>query len=97
MAAADGEPEQIARLTAQVAALEELLRRRSRELAIVQRHCCARDLQLIARVAAGLPPLPGGPFDSEIWAETCELTEADVAVTLQALWHSVAPPGTDTR
>jgi hypothetical protein len=97
MASAGGDADELARLAAQVVALEELLRRRSRELRLIQEHCCPRDLRLMARVADGLAPLPGGPFEPEIWTETSELTEADVAMTLQALWRSLAPPGADER
>jgi hypothetical protein len=80
----------VARLEAQVAALEEALRRRSRELRELQRHLCARDLLILDRIAAGLPALP--PVDPLAWQETLDTREADVAELLTELWRSVAPP-----
>ncbi|HEX5760384.1 MAG TPA: hypothetical protein VF121_14440 [Thermoanaerobaculia bacterium] len=87
-------PEQleIARLEAQVAALEAALDRRSRQLRTLQERLCARDLALLARLESGLPPLPSGPFDPDVWRETTALTGADVEETLDELWRSLAPP-----
>jgi hypothetical protein len=81
----------IARLEARVAALEEALVRRSRELLELQGHLCGRDVALLARVEAGLPLLPAGPLDPELWRETTQLTAADVEETLRGLWSSLAP------
>jgi hypothetical protein len=89
------EPKQIARLESRVAALEALLERRSREMRLIQKHVCHRDLLVISRVLAGLPPLPFGPFEPEFWHETTALTPAEVPETLETLWSSleVVEPG----
>jgi hypothetical protein len=86
-------PEQqlIARLEARVAALEAALEERSCELRLIQQHVCERDLFLISRSRAGLPPLPRGAYEPAFWRETTELTPADVEETLRDLWSSVAP------
>ncbi|MFP5285174.1 MAG: hypothetical protein ACLGI9_05500, partial [Thermoanaerobaculia bacterium] len=68
----------IARLQARVAALEALLERRSRELRQIQKQVCHRDLLVISRISAGLPPLPFGAFDPDFWQETTNLTAAEV-------------------
>ena len=81
----------IARLEARVAALEAALERRSRELRLIQRHVCKRDLILISRLQAGLPPLPFGAYEPEFWRETTALTAAEVEETLTDLWRSLAP------
>jgi hypothetical protein len=81
----------IARLEGQVAALEAALERRSRELQVLQRLLCPRDLVQWARVAAGLPPLPQIAYEPGYWHETRELTVADVPETLEALWYSLHP------
>lgn len=81
----------VARLQARVSALEALLERRSRELRLIQKHVCHRDLLVISRIAAGLSPLPAGPFDPDFWQETTALTPAEVGETLEALWISIAP------
>jgi hypothetical protein len=92
-------PEQqlIARLEARVAALEAALEERSRELRRIQQHVCERDLILISRLRAGLPPLPRGAYEPAFWRETTQLTPADVEETLRDLWSSVAPPVTAER
>lgn len=82
----------IARLEARVAALEEILAERSRELQLIQQHVCRRDLLLISRLRAGLPPLPRGAYDPAFWRETVELENADVEETLSDLWASILPP-----
>jgi hypothetical protein len=88
-------PEQllIARLAARVAALEAALEERSRELRRIQQHVCHRDLVLISRLRAGLPPLPRGAYEPLFWRESTELTAADVEETLRDLWSSVVPAG----
>jgi hypothetical protein len=83
------EAKQIARLQSRVAALEALLERRSRELRLIQKHVCHRDLLVISRVSAGLAPLPFGAFDPDFWQETTALTPAEVGPTLEALWGSL--------
>lgn len=90
-------PEQqlIARLEARVAALEAALDERSRELRRIQQHVCERDLLLISRLRAGLPPLPRGAYEPAFWRETIELAPADVEETLRDLWSSVIPPERD--
>lgn len=84
------ESPEIARLRARVAALEAALERRSRELRLIQRHVCGRDLVVISRVAAGLP-LAKGAYDPALWRETTEITEADIQETLEDLWVAVTP------
>jgi hypothetical protein len=81
----------IARLEARVSALEAALEVRSRELRLIQRHVCHRDLVLISRLRAGLPPLPRGAYEPAFWRETTELTPADVEETLRDLWSSIVP------
>jgi hypothetical protein len=83
------EAQEIARLEARGAALEALLERRSRELLLIQKHVCHRDLLVIARISAGLSPLPFGPFSSDFWQETTALTPAEVGPILEALWSSL--------
>lgn len=85
----------IARLEARVAALEAALERRSRELRLIQRHVCKRDLILISRLMAGLPPLPFGAYEPAFWQETTALTQAEVEATLTDLWRSLAPLSTE--
>jgi len=83
----------IARLEGRVAALEAALERRSEELRLLQRHLCPLDLAQLARLTAGLPPLPRIACEPGFWRETRELTEAEVPETLDALWSSIHPPG----
>ena len=82
----------IARLEARAAALEAALDERSRLLVRIQEHVCRRDLVLISRLLAGLPPLPRGAYDPAFWRETTDLTPADVEETLTDLWGSIVPP-----
>ena len=82
---------ELARLRARVEALESALEARSRELRLIQKHCCARDLSLIARIRAGLPPLARYAFDLDQWRETTELTLAEVEPVMRDLWLSLAP------
>jgi len=81
---------ELARLRARVSALEAALERRSRELRLIQRHVCPRDLVVISRVCAGLP-LAKGAYDPMLWLETTEVTEADIQETLEDLWLAVTP------
>ncbi|HXU29892.1 MAG TPA: hypothetical protein VN851_04875 [Thermoanaerobaculia bacterium] len=81
----------IARLEARVAALEEALVRRSRELRELQRHLPSRELLNLSRLAGGLPPVPTGRYDLEVWRETTALTSASVEETLRDLWQSLTP------
>jgi hypothetical protein len=74
-----------------VEALEEALRQRSSELRTLQRHLCPPDLAILGRIAAGQPPLPGGPFEPELWEDGVALRAADVEETLRDLWASLAP------
>ncbi len=83
----------IARLEGRVAALEAALERRSQELRLLQRHLCPIDLAQLARLTAGLPPLPRIACEPGFWRETRDLTEADVPDTMEALWSSLHPPG----
>jgi len=89
--ASSTEQREIARLEARVAALEAALKERSRELCLIQRYACHRDLLLISRLRAGLPPLPLGAYEPAFWHETTDLSAADVQETLQDLWTSVVP------
>jgi hypothetical protein len=90
MAAGDDELE-IARLQARVAALEAALARRSAMLRQLQQHVCLRDLVLIGRLDAGLPPLSRFANDPRLWLETLEPVSADVEEVMTDLWSSVAP------
>jgi hypothetical protein len=81
----------IARLEARVASLEAALERRSQELRRIQQHVCKQDLILISRLLAGLPPLPFGAYEPDLWRETTALTPAEVEETLTDLWRSLAP------
>jgi hypothetical protein len=83
----------IARLEGRVAALEAALERRSQELRLLQRHLCPLDLAQLARLTAGLPPLPRIACEPGFWRETSDLTEADVPETMEALWSSLHPLG----
>lgn len=87
-------PEQrtIARLQARVESLEAALKERSREMRLLQRHLCSRDLILLSRLRSGLPPLPRGAYEPAFWRETTVFTPADVEETLDDLWSSVIPP-----
>ncbi len=82
---------ELARLRARVRALEAALESRSRELRLIQKHCCPRDLNLIARIRAGLPPLTRFAFEPGLWRETTELTPAEVEPVMRELWRSLAP------
>ncbi|MDP9122137.1 MAG: hypothetical protein M3O15_12365 [Acidobacteriota bacterium] len=86
-------PEQmtIARLEARVAALEEALEQRSRELRLIQSQVCKRDLIIISRLLAGLPALPLGAYEPAFWRETTGLAMAEVDDTLKDLWSSLIP------
>ena len=85
---------QIARLEARVAALEDALGRRSKLLRKLQEHLCARDLVLLGRLEAGLPPLPRFQVDPLLWGETHTFVAAEVEELLEDLWISVTPgPG----
>lgn len=82
---------EIARLEARVAALETALARRSRELRLIQKYICRRDLILVSRLLSGSPPLPFGAYEPAFWHETTGLTGAHVEETLADLWRSLAP------
>lgn len=81
--------ERIAYLEARVAALEEALAARSRELRKLQQHMLPEDLLLLSRIRSGLPPLPREAYDLSLWTETRELTPADVEEALLDLWRSL--------
>jgi hypothetical protein len=83
----------IASLEARVEGLEAALERRSRELRLIQKHLCPRDLVVVSRVSAGLP-LAKGAYDPLLWIETTEVTEADIQETLEDLWTAVTPAPT---
>ena len=81
----------IARLEARVVALEEALARRSNELRELQRLLPSRELLNLSRLAGGLPPVPRGSYNLEVWRETTALTTATVEDTLLDLWQSLTP------
>lgn len=84
----------IARLEARVAALEQALERRSRELRALQRQLCPADLAILTRITNGLAPVPLQAFEPDLWHETTALRPADVGGTLTELWASLNPePG----
>jgi hypothetical protein len=85
----------IAELEAEAEALREALRRRSRELRLVQRHVAKRDLIVISRLLAGLPPLPEIAYDVDYWQETTALVAVDVEDAMRDLWRSLTPPADD--
>lgn len=87
----------IARLQARVEGLEVALEERSREIRLLQRYLCPRDLILLSRLRSGLPPLPRGAYEPSFWRETTEFTPADVEETLEDLWISVIPSGEGRR
>ena len=79
----------IAELEARVAALEQALEKRSRELRLIQKFACSTDLVLIHRVSCGLPPLPQYAYELSRWTETTNLTPSDVEKALTDLWTYV--------
>lgn len=81
----------IARLEGRIAALENALDRRSRELRLLQATLCPADLVQLARIADGLPPLPQIAHQLEYWTETTVITPAEVEATLADLWASLTP------
>ena len=83
--------QEIARLAGRVSTLERALERRSRELRLILRQLCARDLVLTARVLAGLSPFPRLAHQPLLWQETAELTPADAEEALDDLWASLRP------
>ncbi len=87
----------IARLEARVATLEEVLLRRSNELLELQQLLPSRELLNFSRRAGGLPPIPLGSYDLEIWRETTALTSANVPETIRDLWRSLAPAPAASR
>ena len=87
--------EKVARLEARVAALEAALEARSRELRQIQKHCCPQDLDLIARIRAGLPPVSRYAYEPGSWRETNELVPAEVEPVMQDLWRSLTPVEND--
>lgn len=87
----------IARLEARVAALEQALVRRSSELRELQRHLPNRELLNLSRLTGGLPPIPRGRYDLEVWRETTALSTANVEETLLDLWQSLAPTPSAVR
>lgn len=92
----DGSPPaslELARLETRVAALEAALERRSGELRRIQRALPGRELVVVSRLLAGLPPFPTDPYDPRGWRETTALSAADVEETLTDLWRSLAPAG----
>lgn len=86
-----GQDERVAYLEGRVAALEEALAARSRELRKLQQHLLPEDLLLLSRIRSGLPPLPRQAYDLSLWTETRELTPADVEETMEDLWRSLRP------
>ena len=81
----------IARLEGRVEALEAALERRSSELRLLQRFLSRRGLAQLARLEAGLRPLPLIACEPAFWRETRDLTSAEVPETVQDLWASIYP------
>ena len=79
----------IARLEGRIAALENALDRRSRELLLLQSVLCRADLLQLARIADGLSPLPRIAHQPEYWTETTAIMKADLESTLEDLWSSL--------
>lgn len=79
----------IAELEARVDALEEAVRKRSRELRLIQRHACSTDLVLIHRVTTGLPPLPQFAYELSRWNESTTLATSEVEKAITDLWSYV--------
>ena len=79
----------IARLEGRIAALENALDRRSRELLLLQSVLCRADLLQLARIADGLSPLPRIAHQPEYWTETTVIMKADLESTLEDLWSSL--------
>ncbi len=80
---------ELKRLEARVEALEAALEARSRELKSIQEHCCPKDLALIERIRAGLPPNGRYAYEPALWQETTELTPTEVEPLLSDLWRSL--------
>lgn len=81
----------IARLEGRIAALEDALDRRSRELRLLQAALSPADLVQLARLADGLAPLPRIAHQPEYWSETAVISPADLESTLEDLWLSLTP------
>ena len=87
----DDAARRIVELEAQIAGLEAALAQRSRELRVLQRHLCRRDLITLSRLSAGLPALARGSYEPDLWHETTDFTPAEVDDTLADLWQSLVP------
>lgn len=83
--------ERIARLEGRIAALEDALERRSREMRLLQASLCPTDLVQLARICDGLSPLPRIACQPEYWSETTLIAPAEVEATLEDLWASLTP------
>lgn len=84
----------VARLEGRIAALENALDRRSRELRLLQGRLAPAGLVQLARIADGLPPLPLVAHQPEYWTESTVIASADLETTLEDLWMSITPaPG----
>lgn len=81
----------IARLEGRIAALEDALDRRSRELRLLQAALSPADLVQLSRLADGLAPLPRIAHQPEYWSETTVISPADLESTLEDLWLSLTP------
>lgn len=90
MVTAAGGDERVAELSARVAALESALAQRSRQIVVLQSTLDAHDLANLARIEAGLAPLPRGPFYPRTWRESTQFRPGRVLPTLRALWAATA-------
>ncbi|MEO8198395.1 MAG: hypothetical protein ABI689_16910 [Thermoanaerobaculia bacterium] len=81
----------IARLEGRIAALEDALDRRSRELRLLQTTLSPADLVQLARLADGLAALPRIAHQPEYWSESTVIAPADLESTLEDLWLSLTP------
>lgn len=91
----EGRPEspqaRIARLEGRIAALEDALDRRSRELRLLQATLSPVDLVQLSRLADGLSALPRIAHQPEYWNESTVIAPADLESTLTDLWLSLTP------
>lgn len=91
----DAQDLKLVRLEARVRALQAALAARSRELRLIQEHCCPRDLAIVDRIRRGLPPRPRYAYEPALWQESIELVAAEVEPVLRDLWHSLTPLESD--
>jgi hypothetical protein len=82
--------QEITRLLARIAELEAALVESSEELRLLIEHCGERELAMLRRIRAGLPPQARYAFEPAFWSETTDLTPAEVEPVLEELWRWTA-------